>query len=239
MRKVSTLITTLAIVMLIGLCAGFFFENRDLVTAVQNKNENIAKQDSLLKLDAKLSEEKSDIIKSDKATINSLARQIKDLEQKDNPNYTGFTFGNKSISLKDLFSITNRALKENISLRSDSVKMRQQLRLMKERYGLAFKETEDKKFIVPDNTEKSLIANLTEKERKIDEQTTKINDLENRSNVMKIALELIKKHYNITYVESPGKISVPNNRIDTLLIIYPQIKDKIRINKKTGAIYVK
>ena len=232
MNKVISLLFFFVFVALIALSIIVIVENFNLRKEIYQKEKNISSQDSLIKINSKIIKLKDDIIYTNDQIINDRNRLIKELNKRKETPYTGFTFGNKSITLTELLKITNQTLKDNIVLRSDSVKSILQLKAIKEKFGIAYKETDDKKAYVLENSENSLLKKTKEKE-------IKINELENKISNMQIGLDFIKKRFGISYTDTGDKISIPYNKIDTLLWIYPLIKDKIKVDKKTGDVYLK
>ena len=143
---------------------------------------------------------------------------------------TGFSLGDKTISVTELLTTFNTIYKENET-------NKQILKIFHERFGVTYSAND--KIITTSYDSTSIINKfkLSEKSR-----IKTINDLERKNEELQInaaALRLIQKQYNIPYLLEGTTIRIPDNKIDTLIDVYPLIKNRIRYDKDKKRIWIR
>ncbi|WDF54613.1 hypothetical protein [Mucilaginibacter sp. KACC 22063] len=227
-----------------GLLIGFFcllafvillgFVALDRKKQVEEKQANITRLENLIKLNDQILKNKDSIITLKDKMINACNSNVKSLMSKPNQAITGFIFGDKHISVEELLKITNNTLKENITLKKQLELANFKLKVIKDKFGLFYKDTTDK--IILEDNPKSLLNKSSTLNIQIGKLNNQIDSLKTDLAINKAILQLIQKNYNIPYTVKGETITIHYNKLDTLIDIYPLIKNRIRI--KNGKIWL-
>ncbi|OKS84917.1 hypothetical protein [Mucilaginibacter polytrichastri] len=228
---VGLFLCLLAFVILLGFVA------LDRKKQIEEKQSNITRLDSILKLNDRILKNKDSIIILKDKMINACNSNVKNLTSKptsESQRVTGFTFGDKNISVEELLKITNNTLKENITLKKDVELATFKLKVIKDKFGLSYKDTTNK--IILEDNPKSLLNKTSTLNTQVGKLNNQIDSLKADLTLNKAILDLIQKNYNIPYTIKGGTITIHYNKLDTLTDIYPLIKKRIRI--KNGKIWL-
>lgn len=220
----------LAFVILLGYVAV------DRKKQIETKQANISKLDSLLSLNDNILKNKDSIIFLKDKMIDACNRNVKNLTSStaENQKITGFTFGDKHISVEELLKITNSTLKENIALKKEIQSKDFKLKVIKDKFGLAYKDTTDK--IVLENNPKSLLNKTSSLNTQVGKLSTQVDSLKDELSINKTILSLIQRNYNIPYTVKGNTITIQTNKLDSLLDVYPLIKKRIKY--KNGKVWI-
>jgi hypothetical protein len=228
---VGLFICLLAFLILLGYVA---FDRKK---QIESKQANIAKLDSLLYLNNKLLKSKDSIIFLEDKRIDACNLNVKNLTSttiQENQKVTGFTFGDKHISIEELLKITNSALKENISLKKDIELKDFKLKVIKDKFGLSYKDTTNK--IVLEDNPKSLLNKTSTLNNQVGKMSNQIDSLKDELSLNKTILSLIQRNYHIPYTIKGNTITIQTNKLDSLLDVYPLIKKRIKY--KNGKVWI-
>lgn len=229
MKKIGSYI--LIALFAVSICVVIFLTlyTANQTKAIESRDGNIATMKRLQKINDQVTLAKDSLLQLNEQLLKACNSQIQRIykNKPDQSNVTGFSFGDKHISLEELLKITNSALKENQQLKRDMVVKDFKLKTMKEKFGLSFKDTTNR-IILEDNPSSLLI---------------RIDNLQNRNDSLKADLDLkkrilglIDRNYHIPYSIKGGTITILDNRLDSLLDVYPLIKKRIRI--KDGKVWL-
>jgi hypothetical protein len=206
------------------------------IKIIVEKYKNIATFKDIQKANDKLSASKDSLIKLNDRMLADCDANIKNLTKANTgaSKVTGFTFGDKHISVEELLKITNNALKENISLKKDIEAKDFKLKVIKDKFGLSYKDTTNK--IVLEDNPKSLLNRTSTLNNQVGKLNNQIDSLRSELGLNKTILSLIQRNYNIPYTIKGNTITIQNNKLDSLLDVYPLIKKRIKY--KNGKVWV-
>lgn len=196
---------------------------------LRDKDQTISTLKHLQTVNERVSSKKDSLLKLNDLMIQNCTGQVQHLLKSGtrNPTITGFSFGDKNVSVEELLKITNNALKENQLLKHDLFMKDFKLRTMKDKFGLSFKDTTNS--ITLEDNPSSLLTRIEKLQSRNDSLR---RDLELKKRI----LDLIDRNYHIPYTVKGGTISIHENKIDSLLDVYPLIKKRIRI--KDGKVWL-
>jgi hypothetical protein len=207
-----------------------FHNTQHLSSQLYSKTKQLEKAEQINKYEKKINANNSEIIALHKSIVSRKDRQIQELTSNNQKqaSSTGFTYGNKSISTEELLTIFNNTYKENEHNKAV-------IAAFKKHFGISSTQPAGNSFGISVDSNSVFKATELSHLNKIIKLTKQIDSLEDKAFI----LSFIQKRYQIPYKFDGKTISISYNKLDSLLDIYPLIKDKIRIDDKRGKIWIK
>jgi len=225
MRKKPELLFFGLLLFTVGICIYGYLQERNFLEAIDLKKKQIEDLSKIVKENEKILITKNQLIELKSKMLLNQERQLEILNKKSNEvSYAGFTYGDKTISTEELLTLFNKTYKENEHNKFI-------ISSIKKNFGISYNSINER-VIQSEIDSNSVISKLElsnmEKLKVINKQVKELNDLY----IKETALKLIEKTYNVTYKVNGKMVSIPDNRMDTLLMIYPLIKNRIRTSDR-------
>lgn len=230
MRAYIKFILFLLIIFVLSLSIFCFNYTKHLSSQLLSKTKQLEKAEQINKYEKKINTNNAEIIQLQKEMISRKDRQIQDLTSNTQKHSSpaGFTYGNKSISTEELLTIFNNTYKENEHNKAV-------IAAFKKHYGVSTSRSTGNSFNISIDSNSTFKTSEQANLDKIKKLVKRIDSLEDKEFI----LNFIQKRYRIPYKFDGKTISISYNKLDSLLDIYPLIKDRIRLDDKKGKIWIK
>jgi len=231
MTKVLKIFLTIIILGLVMLAIYIYMENINMYNQALIKEKQISQLIKINRVNSKIIKDQDSIGKMRDNTIRTLNMKLNvynDFPSK--VSYSGFSLGDKNISTTELLSLFNKIYKEN-----ETNKLT--LQILKKQFGITY--SFDAKSIVTSYDSTSVISKLKKSEK---ENNKTISDLQKSKIELEIkakTLQFIQRKYNIQYQIEDNIIRIPENKIDTLLDVYPIIKNRIKYDRDKNKVWIR
>jgi hypothetical protein len=231
MRRLLDILLVVILLSLTMKSVSLYRKNLNLDGSIVLRENEISKLKKINVVNSKIIAAQDSITLIKDKTVANLKMEVRAISKLTTQvNHTGFSLGSKTISVTELLTMFNRIYKENET-------NKQILQILNKRFGITY--SSDDKIITTSYDSTSIINKyqLSEKQKiKI------IRDLERKNEELETkaaALRLIQKQYNIPYLLEGNMIKIPDNRIDTLIDVYPLIKNRIKYDKERKHIWIR
>lgn len=231
MRKILDIFLVVMLMGLTMLSLYLYSERLNLESDISIKEGQILKLIKINRVNSGIISSQDSIASLKDSAIANLKMQLKILGKLPmQVNYTGFSLGEKTISATELLTLFNKVYKENET-------NKQTLQILNKQFGVTY--SSDDRTITTSYDSTSVISKLEISEK---EKIKTIRDLEKKNDELEIkaiALGLIQKRYNIPYILEGSTIRIPDNKIDTLIDVYPLIKNRIKYDKNKKQVWIR
>jgi hypothetical protein len=231
MKKYSKALNFFFWIILIALGISCYSYTENLISLIKLKDKQIASLKEIDKVNEKLNADKDKIIRLKEESITTIQNRIDSLERNNgHENVTGFIYDNKSISVEELLTMFTKIHRENEINKAIIAEL-------KKKFGITYNYADNKLILAVDSSSMINKFNSITKE-----QNALLMTLNKRVDTLldkEFVLNTIQARYHIPYTFDGKTISFKYNKFDTLLDIYPLIKDRIIIDDKKGTIRIK
>ena len=232
MRKQFKASIFLFLVFLIAFGIACYLYLDNVTSQIELKNGQIAQLEKIDKLNKKINADKDRIILLQEESIAAIQKRVDSLGKKrGNENIIGFNYGNKSISVEEFLTIFNSTYRENEENKATIAALRKN-------FGVSYNPAGNNKLVLAIDSN----SIINEYAASIKAQNNSIISLNKRVDTLlekEFILNFLQRRYHIPYTFDGKTITMPYNKLDTLLEVYPLIKDRIRRDDKKGTIWIK